>query len=129
MRRSILSITALTLGSLWMSAAGQPALAQSPSPAKSPPPATAPAASLSDQKLDQVAAAIKGVQKVHTTYIAKYQAASDTDKEKIATEATDASKKAVTDQGLSIDEYNSVIDLAQNNPDVRAKIAARLQQQ
>ena len=126
MGRSIISIAAVTLCSVWMSASAQPAAAQSPSPATKPPQTTAPSANISDQKLDQVAAAISGVQKVHTQYIAKYEAASSADKEKIAAEATDASKKAVTDQGLSVDEYNSMIDLARNNPDVRAKIAARL---
>jgi hypothetical protein len=126
MGRSIISVAAVTLCSVWMSASGPPAAAQSPSPATTPPPAAAPSADISDQKIDQVAAAISGVQKVHSDYAAKYEAASEADKEKIVAQATEASKKAVTDQGLSVDEYNSMIDLARNNPDVRAKIAARL---
>jgi hypothetical protein len=29
--------------------------------------------------------------------------------------------KAVTDQGLSVDEYDSILEVAQNDPDVREK--------
>jgi len=35
-------------------------------------------------------------------------------------------QKAVTDQGLSVDEYNSIIRTAQNDPAVRQKLAQRI---
>jgi hypothetical protein len=35
-------------------------------------------------------------------------------------------KKAVEDQGLTIEEYNSIIVVAQNDPDVRNKILQRM---
>jgi hypothetical protein len=34
--------------------------------------------------------------------------------------------KAVTDQGLSVAEYNSILEVAQNDPGVRAKIRQRM---
>ena len=34
--------------------------------------------------------------------------------------------KAVTDQGLSVEEYNSILVVAQNNPEVRKKIVERM---
>ena len=41
-------------------------------------------------------------------------------------EANDAMKKAVADQGLSVDEYNSIIRTAQNDPSVRQKLSQRI---
>ena len=34
--------------------------------------------------------------------------------------------KAVTDQGLSVDEYAEIMDVAQNDPQVRQKIMSRI---
>jgi hypothetical protein len=33
---------------------------------------------------------------------------------------------AVTDQGLSLKEYDSILEVAQNNPEVRGKIRQRI---
>jgi hypothetical protein len=52
--------------------------------------------------------------------------ASPDDQDKIAEEAHAAMQKAVTDQGLSVDEYNSIVQTAQNNPSVRDQIMKRL---
>ena len=53
-------------------------------------------------------------------------AAPPSDRERIATEALSALEKAVTDQGLSVDEYVSILEVAQDDPDVREKIHQRL---
>jgi hypothetical protein len=42
------------------------------------------------------------------------------------TEATQAISKAVTDNGLSVEEYTAILKVAQNNPAVRDKILQRL---
>ena len=47
--------------------------------------------------------------------------AAPADKERILNEAVNAVAKAVTDQGLSVEEYVSFL-VAQNDPDVREKI-------
>ena len=48
------------------------------------------------------------------------------DKKRIAAEAFSAFQKAVTDQGLSLDEYISILEVAQNDPEVGDKIRQRL---
>lgn len=96
--------------------------AQSPSSGMSQP-----SPDLSDQKLDATAAAVE-----HVTILRKgYQqrmatAAAPSDKERLAGEANNALEKAITDQGLSVEEYNSILRVAQNDPAVRAKILQRL---
>ena len=44
----------------------------------------------------------------------------------ILNEAVSALEKAVTDQGLSVEEYNSILQVAQNDPAVREKIRQRI---
>jgi len=65
-----------------------------------------------------------------TTLTQDYQqritAAAPADKERIVNEANSALVKAVTDQGLSVEEYNSILEVAQNDPGVRAKIRQRM---
>jgi hypothetical protein len=41
-------------------------------------------------------------------------------------EAVNAIEKAVTDQGLSVEEYDSILKVAQNDPEVRDKIRQRI---
>lgn len=41
-------------------------------------------------------------------------------------EANEAITKAVTDQGLSVEEYGRIIQVAVNDPDLRRKILERL---
>jgi Domain of unknown function (DUF4168) len=57
------------------------------------------------------------------------QASTPSDQERIVAEAHDALTKAVQDQGLSVEEYNSIIETAQNNPEVRGKVLQRIQPQ
>ena len=96
-----------------------------------PPAASAPdkpgsAAQISDQKIDAAAKAVKGVSAIKETYEQKLAEAPDTDKGRIVDEANMAMKKAVTDQGLSVEEYTSIIKVAQNDPVVHQKIVDRL---
>jgi hypothetical protein len=124
MRRSIVSIAAAVLSAGWLMA--QPAVAQTRPGTPTAPGTAAPDATVSDQKLDQAAAAIQHVTTVRNDYAGKLSAASPDDQDKIAEEGRAAMQKAVTDQGLSVDEYNSIIQLAQNNPSVRDQIVQRL---
>ena len=124
MYRSIVSFAIAVLSAGWLIA--QPAAAQNQPTTPSVPDAAAPNPSVSDQKLDQTAAAIHNVQTVRDNYVQKLSAASPDEKDKIVGEANAALEKAVTDQGLSLDEYNSIIKLAQNDPSVRERIVKRL---
>ena len=110
-------------------AAGQlciPANAQNPSPSPAPE-QSAPAPNLSDQKLDAAAAALGQVASLLRDYQQRLLAATEpADKQRIAQEGNGALKKAVEDQGLTIEEYNSIIVAAQNDPEVRNKILQRM---
>jgi hypothetical protein len=97
--------------------------AQGQTPAPGP---AAPSANVPDQKLDAVAAALAGVTSVQEDYRQRMAAASPSDQERITNEATNALKKAVTDQGISVEEYASIIDVAKKDPDVRQRLLARV---
>jgi hypothetical protein len=83
-------------------------------------------ANIPDQKLDAAAAAIERVASLKQDYQQRIAAAAPADKERILNEAVGALKKAVTDQGLSVEEYDSILEVAQNDPDVREKIRQRI---
>jgi predicted ATPase with chaperone activity len=98
--------------------------AQSPqTPSLQTPSQSAP---ISDEKLNAAAAAIGQVATIQQSYESKIAAASPSDKQRLAKEQNDALEKAVTDQGLSVDEYNSIIRTAQNDPTVREKLTQRI---
>jgi uncharacterized protein DUF4168 len=94
---------------------------QTPAPDLSTPPAD-----LSDQKLDAVAAAVEHVAGLQQVYRQRMAEAQPSDQQRIAGEAYAALEKAVTDQGLSIEEYTTILQVAQNDPDLRNKIVERI---
>ncbi len=102
----------------------QPPQAQSPQ-AQSPQ-AQSPSMTISDEKLNAAAAAIGRVTDIRQSYEPKIAAAPPANKQHMTEEANDAIKKAVADQGLSVDEYNSIIRTAQNDPSVRQKLTQRI---
>jgi hypothetical protein len=65
---------------------------------------------------------------IKRTYEQRIEAASEPEKQTIVEEAKNALAKAVTDQGLSIEEYTAIIVIAQRDPEVREKILSRLPQ-
>jgi hypothetical protein len=123
MRLSIPSVAAAVLIAAQLCV---PANAQNPSPSPAPE-QSAPAPNLSDQKLDAAAAALGQVASLLRDYQQRLlQATEPADKQRIAQEGNGALKKAVEDQGLTIEEYNSIIVVAQNDPEVRNKILKRM---
>lgn len=82
---------------------------------------------LSDEKLDAAAAAILRVNALAKDYQDQFESAPEEDRERIVDEADAAIEQAVTDSGLSIEEYNMIIDIAQADPEVQARILQRLQ--
>jgi hypothetical protein len=100
------------------------------SPAPTPPSMSQPGgADISEQKLDAAAAAIQKVASVKQDYQQKIADAPPQDKERIASEAEGAMTKAVTDQGITVEEYSTILTVAQNDPQVREKILRRLRPQ
>jgi len=116
----------LTAGGLLFAPAAN---AQQQSPAApsptAPGPTTAPA-DISDKKLDAAAAAVKKVVALRDTYEQKLAQAPAAEKQRLAGEASDAIEKAVTDQGLSVEEYTTILQVAQNDPVVRSKLVQRM---
>ena len=103
--------------------------AQSPqaqSPQAQSPEVQSPSPTISDQKLSAAAAAIGQVTTIRHSYESRIAEAPPSDKERLTGEANDALEKAVTDQGLSVDEYNTIIKTAQNDPAIRQKLAQRI---
>jgi uncharacterized protein DUF4168 len=97
-------------------------LAQSPTPG----PSTS-APDLSDQKLDAAAAALQRVVTLQNNYRQRLaQAEEPAQKERIVAEANDELTKAVTEQGLSVEEYASILNVARDDPEVRGKILQRI---
>jgi len=118
-------MTLTAAGLLFMPAANaQQQSPSAPSPA-APGPKTAPA-NISDSKLDAAAAAVKKVSTIQDTYEQKLAQAPVAEKERLVGEANNAMEKAVTDQGLSVDEYTTILELAQNDPIVRNKMVQRM---
>jgi len=116
--RFLLPIALLTAGQF----AVAPASAQAEQPLEG-----APAPVVSDQKIDATAAALERVASLQQTYRRQLsEAPQQTDKERIVAEANGALTKAVTDQGLSVEEYSSILQAAQNDPGLRGKIMQRL---
>ena len=81
---------------------------------------------ISDQKLDAAAAALERVASLREDYKRRLQGAPTSDQERIADEAKGEFVKAITDQGLSVEEYNSIIVVARDDPEVRKKILQRM---
>jgi len=76
-----------------------------------------------DQKLSAAAAAIGQVTSIRQSYEKRISEASPSDKQRLSNEANGALEKAVTDQGLSVDEYNTILKKAQNDPATRQRLA------
>lgn len=84
-------------------------------------------AKVSDEKIDAAAKAMRGVATVKNQYQQRMSTTSPEEQNRIAAEGQQAIAKAVTDQGLTVDEYNSILETAENNPAVRDRLMARLQ--
>src|SRR5258705_8976659 len=121
MRSATRSLAAAVLAAacqLWVPAAS----AQGPFP----PGLTQPSPDIPDPKLDAAAAAVAQVATVKQNYQQRIEQAAPTDKERIADEANAALVKAVEDQGLTVEEFNSILVVAQNDLKVRARILQRV---
>ena len=79
-----------------------------------------------DKKLDAAAAAVKKVTVIKNNYDQQLAQAPVAEKKRLQSEAGDAMAKAVTDQGLSVEEYTTILTAAQKDPAVRDKLLQRM---
>jgi hypothetical protein len=112
---------AIVTAGCYLSISGLNVLAQSPSPGPSDS-----ALDLSDQKLDAAAAALGRVVSLQKDYRQRI-AEAEAEKERIVAEAKNEFTKAVTEQGLSLEEYASILDKARDDPKIRNKLLQRVQ--
>jgi hypothetical protein len=85
-----------------------------------------PGANVPDEKLDKAAVAIGRVAALKQTYADRLENASEGERPQIMNEAKTALTQAVTDQGLSVEEYSDILQVAENDASVREKIIQRL---
>jgi hypothetical protein len=117
----------LAVGAAWGAAWLIPVTANSQQSQTTPPGSADTLPSISEQKLDAVAAALQHVTDIKDNYQQKIEGAPPTDRKRIADEANSALARAINDQGLSVEEYSSILVIAQNDPAVREKILQRIQ--
>jgi len=85
-----------------------------------------PETNVPDEKLDKAAVAIGRVAALKETYAERLQTASEAERPQIINEAKTALTNAVTDQGLSVEEYSKILQVAENDAGIREKIIQRL---
>jgi predicted ATPase with chaperone activity len=119
------AVTLAAAGLLGMPAAN--AQQQSPSaPSVTTPSPTTTPANIADKKLDAAAAAVKKVTVIKNRYNQQLAEAPVAEKERIQGEAGDAMAKAIAEQGLSVEEYMTILKVAQQDPVVRDKLLQRM---
>src|SRR5215472_8018087 len=99
---------------------------QAQPPQTQSPQAPSPSPTISDEKLSAAAVAVGHVTTIRQDYERKISEAPTSDKQRLTEEANGALEKAVTDQGLTVDEYNSIIRTAQNDAALRQKLSQRI---
>jgi hypothetical protein len=72
------------------------------------------------------AAAVKKVSVIKNKYNQQLAQAPVAEKKRLEDEAGDAMVKAVTDQGLSVEEYTTILTAAQKDPVVHDKLVQRM---
>ena len=100
---------------------GIAANAQTSSPPRNQSPTTGlaqPSEKIPDHKLDAAAAILQRVAKLQEDFHQQM--------ERVAEQAKKQAEKAITEQGLSVEEYTSILETAQKDPDVREKLLARI---
>ena len=121
------NLGAVVLATAWLLSVPQGTLFQANAQAQSPSPGPSDrTTAIPDQKLDAAAAVLERIASLRKDYEEQMVAAPASDKKRIAAEAFSAFQKAVTDQGLSVNEYISILEVAQNDPEVGDKIRQRL---
>jgi hypothetical protein len=112
------------LAAVFVTAAVPAANAQVQAPAPSP---SQPSQNIPDHKLDATAKALDQIADVKESYTKQIESTpNESDKQRLVDDANKALVKAVTDQGLSVEEYTSIMVVAQSDPMVRQKILQRM---
>jgi hypothetical protein len=80
-------------------------------------------ADISDDLVTKVGSAAVRVVEIRQTFTPRIVAArSQAERDGLEEEATAALVEAISDQGLSVDEYNEVVAAAQDDPDLEQRL-------
>ena len=83
------------------------------------------AQNIPEDKLNAAGAALAAVSRVRNEYQQRIAKARPNDKKRLIDQGDNAMQKAITDKGLSIDEYKAILDMAQNDADLQATLIER----
>jgi hypothetical protein len=87
---------------------------------------------VSDKEIQDFAAAASDVRQLNRQWVPKVQAAAQQGpdaEQKARQQAMSEMTQAVQKRGLSVEQYNKMVELAQANPEVQRKIQERMQNQ
>lgn len=85
------------------------------------------AATVPDTTVQKAGLALRKVTQLRQSYGERIRTAAPAQQQSLAKEARTSAVKAVQDEGLTIDQYNSVIRLAQADPDLRRRLISAAQ--
>lgn len=106
---------------------GGAAIAQAQDGQQTAPPPAAAQEEVDEATVDNFIAAYLEVQTIHQEYSQQLQAAEDPEvATELQQEAQEKMQEAVTNNGLTISEYQQVANLAGQDPELRARIEAAL---
>jgi hypothetical protein len=99
-----------------------PAAAQQP---RGAPSGAVSGANIPDATVNKVGAALRQVTQIEQTYSQRLQSANTpAQKQDISKQANGAAVTAITEQGLTIDQYTQVIQAAQSDPALKQRVVA-----
>ena len=105
-------------------------LAVAASPARSAPPdAAQPAAGYSDAELKSFAVAAAKVQRINDTYLPKLRTATSDDEQRQVQETASAEmRRALQEEGISVDKFRSIVSQAQADRALAERIREQFRQ-
>ncbi|HET6308733.1 MAG TPA: DUF4168 domain-containing protein [Rhodopila sp.] len=121
-----LAVGAALGGAPVMAAAGQD---QSPSAQAAPAPSGGMPAAPDAATIGKAGAALHDVVRVQSKYQGQWEAASGPQKQRVSDQANAEAVQAIQAHGLSVETYSNVLRVAQNDPQVKARLLAAAQSQ
>ncbi len=77
---------------------------------------------MSDIMVQKVGTALRHVAMIRQNYLQRSQAASPQQQQTLDNQANKEMLKAISDQGLSVQQYQSAIQMAQNDPGLKQRL-------
>jgi len=81
-------------------------------------------ARLPDSTVQRTGAAIRDLSGIQMRYNQRMQSAQPAERDAIEQEANNAAQAALTARGITVDEYNDVVSLAQNDQSLRERLVS-----